>query len=85
MKYFMDYADIVSREFGDIIRYWITHNEPWVISNCGYNDGIHAPGETSFYDSLRVNHHLLLSHGQSIPIIRNNSKDSNVSVENLEL
>ena len=80
MKYFMDYADIVSREFGDMIRYWITHNEPWVISNCGYNDGIHAPGETSFYDSLRVNHHLLLSHGQSIPIIRNNSKGSNVGI-----
>ena len=80
MKYFVDYADIVSREFGDVIRYWVTHNEPWVISNCGYNDGIHAPGVSSFYDSLKVNHHLLLSHGQSIPIIRSNSKDSKVGI-----
>jgi len=80
MKYFLDYANIVSKEFGDKINYWITHNEPWVISNCGYKDGIHAPGEQSFFDSLRVNHHLLVSHGQSVPIIRENSKDSKVGI-----
>ena len=80
IKYFLEYSDIVSREFGDIINYWITHNEPWVISNCGYKDGIHAPGETSVYDSLKVNHHLLVSHGQAVPIIRSNSKNSEVGI-----
>ena len=68
IKYFLDYTDIVSREFGDRINYWVTHNEPWVISNCGYVEGIHAPGEQSFFDSLKVNHHLLVSHGLAVPI-----------------
>ncbi len=80
IKYFLDYSDIVSREYGDIVKYWITHNEPWVISNCGYKDGIHAPGEQLFYESLKVNHNLLLSHGEAVPIIRENSTDCKVGI-----
>ena len=80
IQYFLDYTNIVSKEYGDKIKYWITHNEPWVISNCGYKDGIHAPGEQLFYESLKVNHNLLVSHGQSVPIIRNNSINSQVGI-----
>ena len=80
IKYFLDYTDIVSREFGDKVKYWITHNEPWVISNCGYKDGIHAPGESDVYKSLKVNHNLLLSHGKAVPIIRENSRECEVGI-----
>jgi len=80
IEHFLDYSDIVSSEFGDRVKYWVTHNEPWVISNCGYKEGIHAPGENNVYESLLVNHNLLLSHGQAVPIIRGNSADSKVGI-----
>ena len=80
IKHFLDYSEIVSNELGDRVKYWVTHNEPWVISNCGYKDGIHAPGEQDIYKSLLVNHNLLVSHGQAVSIIRNNSKDSQVGI-----
>jgi len=80
IDYFLEYANILSEEFGDVVKNWITHNEPWVISHLGYSLGTHAPGIKSFSDYIKVNHHLLLSHGLSIPIIKQNSQNSDVGI-----
>ena len=80
IDYFLEYANILSCEYGNLIENWITHNEPWVISHLGYSIGTHAPGIKSFSDYLKVSHHLLLSHGKVIPIIRENSKNSEVGI-----
>tara|TARA_A100001011_G_scaffold329983_1_gene355588 strand:- start:652 stop:2004 length:1353 start_codon:yes stop_codon:yes gene_type:complete len=80
IDYFLEYVNILSYEYGNIIENWITHNEPWVISHLGYSVGTHAPGIKSFRDYLKVSHHLLLSHGKAIPIIRENSKNSEVGI-----
>ena len=80
IEYFLDYSSIVTKEFGDKVKYWITHNEPWVIANLGHNNGTHAPGSSNFYKSLEVSHNLLLSHGKAIPIIKSNSKQSSVGI-----
>ena len=80
IEYFLDYSSIVTKEFGDKVKYWITHNEPWVIANLGYNNGTHAPGSSNFYKSLEVSHNLLLSHGKAIPIIKSNSNQSSVGI-----
>jgi len=39
-----DYVRVVFREFGAKVKYFATINEPSVICNFGYGDGIHAPG-----------------------------------------
>ncbi len=71
---FVDYADRVTRALGDRVKNWITHNEMSVVALDGFVSGGHAPGHVQDYDSVvRVAHHLLLSHGWSIPIIRRNS------------
>ncbi len=80
INYFLEYANILSMEYGDVVKNWITHNEPWVISHLGYSLGTHAPGIKSFSDYIKVNHHLLLSHGKAIPIIRENSQNSEVGI-----
>ena len=80
IEYFLDYVDIITKKLGDRVKNWITHNEPWVIAYLGYNEGTHAPGHSSLAQTLAVNHHLLLSHGLSLPIIRENSKDSKVGI-----
>jgi len=80
IKYFLDYVDIITNKLGDRVKNWITHNEPWIIAYLGYNEGTHAPGFKSLQKTLAVNHHLLLSHGLSVPIIRENSKNSQVGI-----
>ena len=69
---FCEYADAVSRRLGDRVKNWITHNEPWVVAFLGHAWGRHAPGLQDMATALQVAHHLLLSHGESVPILREN-------------
>jgi len=69
---FVEYSDTVSRHLGDRIKHWITHNEPWCTAFHGNFEGVHAPGLKDFKTALQVSHHVLLSHGLAIPVIRRN-------------
>lgn len=77
---FVFYADIVSRALGDRVQHWITHNEPWVIAFLGYQTGQHAPGWQNWPAALAASHHLLLSHGWAVPVIRRNSPGAEVGI-----
>ena len=77
---FAEYAHVVSERLGDRVKDWITHNEPWVVAYVGNVWGVHAPGKTDYKSAFRVAHHLLLSHGMAVPIIRKNSTDSQVGI-----
>ena len=78
---FVNYAEIVTRHLGDRVKHWITHNEPWCISNNGYLSGVFPPGYINdgrkYFATI---HHLLLSHGMAIPIIKNNSKNCQAGI-----
>jgi beta-glucosidase len=77
---FSEYADITSRTLGDRVKNWITLNEPWVSAFNGYQDGHHAPGRKDQGEALAAAHHLLVSHGMSVPIIRENCPGANVGI-----
>jgi beta-glucosidase len=77
---FVEYADIVSREFGDRCKSWITHNEPWCVSMLSYQIGEHAPGRKEWPAALAAAHHVLLSHGWAVPVIRANSPGAEVGI-----
>ncbi len=77
---FVEYADIVSRHLGDRVKHWITHNEPWCTAFLGHHEGNHAPGVKSQKTAIQVVHHLLLSHGLALPVIRNNVADAQVGI-----
>ena len=82
---FVDYAGAVSAALGDRVHNWITHNEPWCISFLSHMLGIHAPGLRDPYTALRAAHHVLLSHGWAVPVIRANSPGAEVGITlNLE-
>ena len=78
MNAFVEYSDIVSRHLGDRIKHWITHNEPWCTAFHGNFEGVHAPGLKDFKTALQVSHHVLLSHGLAIPVIRRNVANARV-------
>jgi beta-glucosidase len=67
---FTEYADVVASRLGDRITHWITHNEPWCSGFLGHYLGEHAPGQQDLSTALQVVHHLLLSHGRAVPVLR---------------
>jgi len=77
---FEAYADAVTRRLGDRVNHWITHNEPWCAAVLGYARGEHAPGHKDWSLALKAAHHLLLSHGTTIPIIRANAKGAKAGI-----
>lgn len=77
-NYFRDYRDRCFRKFGDRVKYWITLNKPYTVSNMGCVMGTFMPGRCSNWqqrnciggdsaiEPYMVTHHLLLSHSASI-------------------
>lgn len=77
---FIEFTDVASRALGDRVKHWITVNEPWVSAFIGYYEGRHAPGHTDLGEALAASHHLLLSHGRAVPVLRANCPDANVGI-----
>jgi beta-glucosidase len=67
---FVEFVEAVVVRLGDRIRHWTTHNEPWVVAWLGYGWGEHAPGRSSEADAVAAAHHLLLSHGWAVEVLR---------------
>ncbi len=70
VDHFIEYTRVVCERLGDRVAGWITHNEPWCASVLGHLNGDHAPGLKDHYAHLASSHHLLLSHGLAVPVIR---------------
>src|SRR3954453_24056035 len=77
---FTEYVEAVAGRLGDRVGHWITHNEPWVVSWVGHGWGHHAPGRMSDADALATAHHLLLSHGRAVEVLRRESPDAQVGI-----
>ncbi len=77
---FVEYADVVSRQIGDRVCDWITHNEPWCIATLGHEQGEHAPGHCDSLEALCVAHHVLLSHGWAAEALRRNAPNAEVGI-----
>lgn len=77
---FVEYTDVVTRRLGDRVKHWMTHNEPWVASFMAYQMGVHAPGWQDWSAAISAAHHLLLSHGWSLPVIRANSPGAEAGI-----
>lgn len=73
--WFADYAAVVSGRLGDRVHHWITHNEPFVAAFEGYGSGNHAPGICDPRAAVQAAHHLLLSHGLAVPVLRQNGDE----------
>ncbi|NND03552.1 MAG: beta-glucosidase [Acidimicrobiia bacterium] len=67
---FVEYTESVVARLGDRVKHWITHNEPWVATFLGHLDGVFAPGRASWDEALAAGHHILLSHGRAVPVLR---------------
>ena len=79
--HFANYADAVSRAFGDRVKHWTTLNEPWTFCWSGYATGEDAPGlSDGARGGLVSSHHALLGHGLAVPLIRANAAKASVGI-----
>jgi beta-glucosidase len=67
---FAEYAQVVAERLGDRVHHWITHNEPLVVAQIGHWIGFHPPGMHDPAAASQAAHHLLLSHGLAVPVLR---------------
>jgi beta-glucosidase len=70
VDHYLTYTKVLFEAFGNRIKSWITHNEPWCAAFLGYAFGVHAPGHTDWNEALIASHHLLLSHGKAVKLYR---------------
>lgn len=68
--WFQAYARAVFEAFGDRVKTWYTHNEPWVVAWAGHAIGRHAPGIRDPKVAVQVCHHLLLAHAAAVTAYR---------------
>ncbi|XP_071963681.1 lactase/phlorizin hydrolase-like [Antedon mediterranea] len=66
VDHFNDYADFCFKTFGTRVKFWITFNEPWIVSMLGYGAGSFAPGIVEPAITVYVvTHNIIKSHATS--------------------
>ena len=69
--WFSEYAEDVKKLFGDRVKHYFTINEPQCVLDCGYRQGIHAPGlRLSVKEQLAALHNLLRAHGSAAKVLK---------------
>lgn len=72
---FSKFSEFICGHFSDRVRYFITINEPQIISFLGYNTGAHAPGlKLPVEETLNILHNLALAHGMAVSAMRKSAK-----------
>jgi len=78
--WFREYAEFLFRKLGDRVKFWITLNEPFVISFVGHALGVHAPGIIDIDKTLIAGHTLLQAHGQALAAFRESDCDGQIGI-----
>ncbi|MFO1418957.1 MAG: GH1 family beta-glucosidase [Methylotetracoccus sp.] len=82
--WFAEYAQALFRELGEGIGHWATLNEPWVVVDAGYVNGIHPPGERRPDLAPLAAHNLLRGHGLAVQAFRADGRGEIGLVVNIE-
>jgi beta-glucosidase len=68
--WFAEYASLMYGRLDDRVKKWVTLNEPWVVADGGYLQGILAPGHKSGFEAPIASHQLLRAHGKAVQAYR---------------
>ena len=68
--WFADYTEVVASRLGDRIWSAAPINEPWCVGWLSHFDGHHAPGLRDIRATARAMHHILVSHGRAIQVMK---------------
>lgn len=72
VNWFSEYANLMTKTFGDKVKHWMVLNEPMAFVSLGYMLGIHAPGQRGLKKFMAATHHTALCQAEGGRIIRAN-------------
>jgi beta-glucosidase len=74
-QWFAEYTKVLVDLLSDRVSHWMTFNELHSFIGSGHVEGVHAPGDRlGFAQVLLATHHVFLSHGRAVEVIRADSK-----------
>lgn len=76
---FVHFAKRAQTAFGDLVKDWLTLNEPVAYAVIGYAAGLTPPGVEDYSRAMRVSVNLLRAHGQAYHAIKNQDPQSHIS------
>jgi beta-glucosidase len=79
-KYFERYAKNVVKALGQDVKFWITLNEPDVVTSHAYMKGIWPPQKKSFFLFLKTLYILKLAHKRAYAVIKKNAPEAEVGI-----
>ena len=80
IRVFERFARRMAHEYRDLVRYWITINEPGVYASQGWVLGVWPPNSTNMALGLRVMRNMALAHGRAYHAIHAEQPDARVGV-----
>jgi beta-glucosidase len=81
VQYFTKYAELLVEEFGGLIDYWVTLNEPLMIIGHGYIDGKFPPNRKwDLFGSIKVFNNYIKIHKAIYKVIHDKYPDAQVSI-----
>ncbi len=80
IKYFERYIQKISDEYGHLLRYVITINEPNVYASFGYQLGKWPPQEKNLLSTLRVYGNLVKAHKRAYRILKRHHPEMQVGI-----
>lgn len=75
---FEEYADLMTKTYGDKVKNWMVLNEPMAFTAVGHLLGMHAPGKKWPKNFIPTVHHATLCQADGGRIIRSNVPDANI-------
>lgn len=79
LGWYRNYASILFDNFGDLVDYWVTFNEP-IATYVGHAKGFFAPGLSDEKYARQCIHHLLLCHGEAVKLFRTRKLPGQIGV-----
>jgi beta-glucosidase len=78
--HFLKYVERVVSEFGSLIDYWITINEPCVYAYNSFIQGLWPPGHTSLKEAFLVLENIKKAHLKAYQVIHNAYSQAKVGI-----
>ena len=78
VMWFSEYANLLTKTYGEKVKNWMVFNEPSAFTALGYLIGYHAPGLKGLKNYLPTVHHVCLCQAEGGRIIRKNVANANI-------
>lgn len=83
IDWFSEYTEVLSKEYGSKVKYWMILNEPLSFTGGGYLFGDMAPGRKGLRNFRKAVHHANLCQAEAARIVRKNAEQAIIGTTHL--